>query len=100
MKPFLNDKYNYASEIPLKYQRNVIHVYQELAEMLNNFFKNVVDDLEIKPCERDIDINRYKICRSRYKFYIYIYIYIYRSRYKSIYISSIYIRSRYKFYIY
>ena len=44
MKIFLTDKCTHASNISLKQQPNVLYVDQELAEILNNFFKNAVDD--------------------------------------------------------
>ena len=44
MKIFLTDKCTHASNISLKQQPNVLYVDQELAEILNNFFQNSVDD--------------------------------------------------------
>lgn len=48
MKPFLPDKCTFASKISHKHENNVISGGQELAKILNNFFKNAVDDLGLK----------------------------------------------------
>ena len=59
MKPFLNEKWTYASKIFLVHNENVISDDQELAGTFNNFFEHAVDNLEIQEYQSDhnIDIN-------------------------------------------
>ena len=59
MKPFLSDKCTYASKISLFHNDNVISDDQELADIFNNFFEQIVDNLGIQENQSDhnIDIN-------------------------------------------
>ena len=57
MKPFLSEKYTYASNISLVRNDNVISDVQELADTFNNFFEHAEDNLEIQEylSDRNID---------------------------------------------
>ena len=59
MKPFLSDKCTYASKIFLVHNDNVISDDQELADIVNNFFEQAVDNLGIQEYQSDhnTDIN-------------------------------------------
>ena len=57
MKPFLSDKCNNASKISLVHKNKVISEDQELANTFNDFFEHAVDNLGIKECASDENIN-------------------------------------------
>ena len=56
MKPFLSDKCTYASKISLVHNDNVISDDQQLADIFNNFFEHVVDNLGIQEYQSDHNI--------------------------------------------
>ena len=59
MNPFLSEKCYYASKISLVHNDNVISDDQELADIINHFFEDAVDNLGIQEyqCDHNIDIN-------------------------------------------
>ena len=57
MKTLLSDKCTHTSKISLVHEGNVISDDLELAKTFNNFFENAVDDLEIKECESDLNLD-------------------------------------------